>query len=105
MLWVSQASSPKDREMTQQQPPTEENPPRPPQYRVPRGLYYVAAGAMAMWVFVTFFFRNPYTQAISNDYYDNHPYDETSVWVFVLVIIPMIGLGAFLSWTRRKKSG
>ncbi len=91
--------------MTQDQPPTEQQPPRPPQYRVPRGLYYLVAGVMAMWVFVTFFFRNPYTQAVSNDYYDKHPYDETSVWVLVLVIIPMIGLAAFLSWMKRKKSG
>jgi len=82
---------------------TEEQPKKPPQYRVPRGLYFLTAGVMAMWVFVVFFFRNPYTQSVSNDYYDKHPYDETSTWVLVLVIIPMIGLAAFLTWTRRKQ--
>ncbi len=90
--------------MTQEQPPTEQQAPKPPQYRVPNGLYYVAAGAIALWVFVTFFFRNPYTQATSGDYYDKHPYDETSTWVLVLVIIPLIGLGAYISWMRRKSS-
>jgi len=81
---------------------TDEQPKKPPQYRVPRGLYFLTAGVMALWVFVVFFFRNPYTQAVSNDYYDTHPYSETSTWVLVLVIIPMIGLAAFLTWTRRK---
>jgi hypothetical protein len=89
--------------MTQEQPQKQQQSPRPPQYRVPKGLYFLAAGVMALWVFVTFFFRNPYTQAVSNDYYDKHPYDETSVWVMVLVIIPLIGLGAYVSWMKRKR--
>lgn len=83
---------------------SEEQTPKPPKYGVPRGLYYIVAGVVAMWVFVVFFFRNPYTQAISNDYYDRHPYDETSTWVLVLVIVPMIGLGALLTWNRRQRS-
>jgi hypothetical protein len=49
-------------------------------------------------------FSQPYTQSVSNDYYDTHSYSETSTWVLVLVIIPMIGLAAFLAWTRRKRS-
>ncbi len=86
--------------MTEERPNPEN---KPPQFRVPRELYFLVAGVLALWVFVTFFFRNPYTQATSGDYYDRHPYDETSVWVIVLVIIPMIGLAAFLSWTRRRR--
>ncbi len=81
---------------------TQEQPEKPPKYRIKRGVYVVAAAVFVMWVYVVFFFRNPYTQAISNDYYDTHPYDETSTWVLVLVIIPMIGLAGFLAWTRRK---
>jgi hypothetical protein len=89
--------------MTQEQPHQPPQTPKPPQYRISKGLYLVAAGVMALWVFVTFFFRNPYTQAVSNDYYDKHPYDETSVWVLVLVIIPMMGLAAYISWMKRKR--
>ncbi|HMK91220.1 MAG TPA: hypothetical protein VK446_16510 [Methylocystis sp.] len=74
---------------------------RPPQYRVPTKLYYIAGGVIAMWIFVTFFLRNPYTQATEGDYYDRHPYDEFTTWALVLVVIPMIGLAAFLAWTRR----
>ena len=82
---------------------TDEPPTPPKKYRVPGGLYYLTAGVIAMWVFVVFFFRNPYTQAVSFDYYDRHPYDETATWVLVLVIIPMIGLAAFLAWQRRQR--
>jgi hypothetical protein len=81
---------------------SEQQPNKPQQYRVPRGLYYLTAAVMALWVYVVFFFRNPYTQSVSMDYYDRHPYDETSVWVVVLVIVPMIGLAGFLAWRRRQ---
>lgn len=85
-----------------QEPTTPQEQPKP-RYRVPRGLYILSGAVMVMWVFVTFFFRNPYTQSVSFDYYDKHPYDENTTWVLVLVIIPLIGLGAFISWTRRRQ--
>jgi hypothetical protein len=75
-----------------------------PQYRVPRALYFITGAAVALSIFVTLFVRNPYTQSMQGDYYDTHPYDETSVWVLVLVVIPMIGLAAFIAWTRRKQN-
>jgi phospholipase C len=75
-----------------------------PKYGVPRGLYFVTGAAVALSIFVTLFVRNPYSQSMEGGYYDKHPYDETSVWVLVLVIIPMIGLAAFIAWTRRKQS-
>ena len=68
------------------------------------GLYFVTGAIVALSIFVTLFVRNPYTQSMEGDYYDKHPYDETSVWVLVLVVIPMIGLAAFIAWTRRKQS-
>ena len=80
---------------------SEEQQEKPVRYRISPKLYFLAAGAIAMWIFVTFFFRNPYTQATQGDYYDRHPYDETSIWTLVLVVIPMIGLGALIAWTRR----
>ena len=82
---------------------TEEQPPKPPQFKIARGLYFLAAGVIALWIFVTFFFRNPYQQAVSMDYYDRHPYDENSVWFVVLVVVPMMGLAAFIAWSRRQK--
>lgn len=98
--------------MTQQQqqepvPPVEESEPSAapavPKFKVSRGLYLVAGAAVALSLFVTLFVRNPYTQAVQGDYYDTHPYDETQVWVLVLVVIPMIGLAAFIAWTRRRQ--
>jgi len=82
---------------------TDDQPNKPPQFQVSRKLYYLVAGVMAMWVFVTFFFRNPYTQSTQGDYYDKHSFDETSTWTLVLVVIPMMGLAAFLAWMRRKR--
>jgi uncharacterized membrane protein YhaH (DUF805 family) len=80
-----------------------DEPPKPPQFQISRKLYYIVAGVIAMWIFVTFFLRNPYTQSVEGDFYDKHPYDETSTWTLVLVVIPMIGLAAFLAWTRRTR--
>jgi len=77
--------------------------PRPPQYRIPRSLYVVVAVVMAVWVAVTFFLRNPYTQATQGDYYERHSFDEGSIWTIVLVVVPLIGFAAFFTWTRRKR--
>ncbi|MBI1868922.1 MAG: hypothetical protein HYS06_11635 [Methylocystis sp.] len=86
------------------EPPTDEPPKEAqPQFRVNPGLYVFAAIVLIVWVFVTFFFRNPYLNAVSFDYYDRHPYDETTVWIYVLVIVPLIGLGAFLLWIMRAR--
>jgi hypothetical protein len=90
-------------ETTMTQEPVSQEEEKKPQYQIPRGLYIVTGAVMALWVFVTFFLRNPYTQAVSIDYYDKHPYDENTTWVLVLVIIPMIGLAAFIAWTRRRQ--
>jgi hypothetical protein len=62
----------------------------------------VTAAVIALWIFVVFFFRNPYTQAVSMDYYDRHPYDEASVWTMALVIVPLIGLAGFIAWRRKQ---
>jgi hypothetical protein len=87
----------------EERPMTDDQQNKPPQFRISPKLYYLVAGIIAMWVFVTFFFRNPYTQSTEGGYYDKHPYDETSTWTLVLVIIPMIGLAAFLAWARRRR--
>lgn len=78
--------------------------PRPPSFVSPQ-LYIFAAIVVAMWIFVTFFYRNPYQQAVSFDYYDRHPYDEATIWTYVLIIVPLIGLGALLMWVNRRKAG
>lgn len=77
---------------------------RPPSFVSPQ-LYIFAAIVVAMWIFVTFFYRNPYQQAVSFDYYDRHPYDEATIWTYVLIIVPLIGLGALLMWVNRRKAG
>ncbi|HTO78277.1 MAG TPA: hypothetical protein VMJ31_00720 [Methylocystis sp.] len=83
-----------------------EDPRKPPQFKISRSLYYLTAAIVCMSIFVTFFYRNPYTQAVSGDYYEKHPYDETSVWTLVLVIVPAIGLaGAIAAWMRRQRRG
>ncbi|HYA80886.1 MAG TPA: hypothetical protein VED87_08155 [Methylocystis sp.] len=82
---------------------TEEQPDKPPQFRIPPKLYFFVAGVLAMWIFVTFFFHNPYTQAVQNDFGETRSYGEASVWTLVLFVIPMIGLVAFIAWTRRKR--
>lgn len=84
-----------------------QEPNKPPQFRISRGLYLAAAAILGLWIFVTFFFRNPYTQAVSGgDYYDKHPYDESSVWTLVLVIVPAIGAAAAIySWFRQRQQG
>lgn len=82
---------------------TDEQPKQPgPPFFVSRKLYVFAAVVIAMWIFVAFFFRNPYQQAVSFDYYDKHPYDETMVWTYVLVVVPLIGFAAFLIWINRR---
>jgi hypothetical protein len=83
-----------------------QEPKKPPQFRISRGLYFAAAAILGLWIFVTFFFRNPYTQAVSGDYYDKHPYDEASTWTLVLVIVPAIGVaGALYTWYRQRQQG
>jgi hypothetical protein len=84
-----------------------DEPPKDPIYRllVSRQLYVLAAVVLALWVFVTFFFRNPYRQAVEFDYYDKHPYDEGTVWTYVLVVVPMIGLVAAMLWWQRRNVG
>lgn len=90
--------------MSQEHMSQEQEPKKPgPTYVVSRQLYALAAVVVAGWIFVTFFFRNPYQQAATGfDYYDKHPYDETSTWLLVLVVIPLIGLAGALSWFYRK---
>ncbi|ARN80292.1 hypothetical protein [Methylocystis bryophila] len=83
-----------------------EHPRKPPQFKISRSLYYVTAAVVGMSIFVTFFLRNPYTQAVSGDYYEKHPYDETSVWTLVLVIVPAIGVAAAIyTWFRQRQQG
>ncbi|HEY8063720.1 MAG TPA: hypothetical protein VIF40_03215 [Methylosinus sp.] len=82
----------------------------PPKDRIPRllasrQLMFFTAVILALWVFVTFFFRNPYQQAVEFGYYDSHPYDEGTIWTYVLFVIPMIGLGAALLWWQRRSAG
>jgi hypothetical protein len=81
-----------------------DEPPKGPiqRFLVSRQLVFFTAIILAMWVFVTFFFRNPYQQAVQFDYYDKHPYDEGTVWAYVLIVVPMIGLGAALLWWQRR---
>jgi hypothetical protein len=82
---------------------TDEPPKDPiPRFLASRQLIFFTAIILAMWVFVTFFFRNPYQQAVQFDYYDKHPYDEGMVWTYVLIVVPMIGLGAALLWWQRR---
>lgn len=84
---------------------TDEQPKQPgPPFHVSRQLYVFAAVVIAVWIFVTFFFRNPYQQAVSFDYYDKHPYDEATIWTYVLVVVPLIGLGALLVWVNRRSA-
>ncbi|PWB79830.1 MAG: hypothetical protein C3F11_19615 [Methylocystaceae bacterium] len=78
--------------------------PRPSSFVSPQ-LYIFAAIVVAVWIFVTFFYRNPYQQAVSFDYYDKHPYDEATIWAYVLIVVPLIGLGALLVWVNRRKAG
>lgn len=80
-----------------------EEPKKPPQFRISRSLYYLTAAIVGMSIFVTFYVRNPYTQAVSGDYYEKHPYDETSVWTTVLVIVPAIGLAGLIAWMIRRQ--
>ncbi len=84
-----------------------EDPKKLPQFKISRGLYFVTAAILGLWIFVTLFFRNPYTQAVSGgDYYDKHSYDEGSTWTLVLVIVPAIGIaGALYSWYRQRQQG
>jgi hypothetical protein len=89
--------------MTEEQPTqAPEQPPKPPQFKVARGLYWITGGVVALSIFVTMFVRNPYEQAVSMDYYDRHSYDENYVWFIVLVVVPMMGLAAFIAWRRRQ---
>jgi hypothetical protein len=82
-----------------------EDPKKLPQFKISRSLYYLTAAIVGMSIFVTFFYRNPYTQAVSGDYYEKHPYDETSVWTLVLVIVPAIALaGIIAAWMRRQRN-
>ena len=82
-----------------------EDPKKPPQFKISPTLYYLTAAIVGMSIFVTFFYRNPYTQAVSGDYYEKHPYDETSVWTLVLVIVPAIALvGIIVAWMRRQRN-
>jgi hypothetical protein len=80
-----------------------ENPRKPPQFKVSRSLYYLTAAIVGMSIFVTFFLRNPYTQAVSGDYYDKHSYDENSAWTLVLVVVPAIGLAGLIAWMVRQR--
>jgi hypothetical protein len=75
--------------------------PEPP-FRINRQLFLLAAVVMAMWVFVTFFYRNPYQQAVSFDYYDKHPYDEATLWTYLLVVLPLLGFGALMMWINKR---
>lgn len=83
---------------------TDEQPNKPQQYRISPKLYFLVAGVLALWIFVTFFFHNPYTQATQPDFGETRSYGEASVWTLVLVVIPMIGLVALVAWVRRKRS-
>lgn len=93
--------------MSDEQPKSaDEQPKEPrPQFRPSRQLYILAGVLVAVWIFVTFFYRNPYQQAVSFDYYDKHPYDETMVYSYLLIVLPLIGLGALVLWVNRRKAG
>ncbi|MFY9658245.1 MAG: hypothetical protein WAK01_16965 [Methylocystis sp.] len=83
-----------------------QEPKKPPQFKVSRSLYYLTAAIVGMSIFFTLYVRNPYTQAVSGDYYDKHPYDEGSVWTLVLVIVPAIGVAAAIyTWFRQRQQG
>jgi hypothetical protein len=82
-----------------------EEPKKPPQFRISRSLYYLTAAIVGMSIFVTFFLRNPYTQAVSGDYYEKRPYDESSFWTLILVIVPALALAGFVAWRNRRQRG
>jgi hypothetical protein len=82
-----------------------QEPKKPPQFKISRTLYYVTAAVVGMSIYVTYFYRNPYTQAVSGDYYEKHSYDEASVWTLVLVIVPAIGLAGLIAWMIRRQRG
>jgi hypothetical protein len=90
--------------MSKEEPSAPELPetPRPPQFQIPRSLYVVVAAALALWVGVTFFLRNPYTQAIQGDYYERRSFDDGTMWA-VIFVVALMGLGAFISWARRQQ--
>jgi hypothetical protein len=93
----------KERAMSKTEPSVPETPeaPRPPQFKIPRSLYFVSGGLIALWIGVTFFLRNPYTQAIQGDYYERRSFDDTAMWA-VIFVVALMGLGAFISWSRRQ---
>jgi len=79
---------------------TDEQPKKPPQYRVPRGLYFLTLASW-LWVFVVFFLSQPYTQAVSTTITTRIPIARPRPGARA-GDHPMIGLAAFLAWTRRK---
>jgi hypothetical protein len=71
--------------MTDQQPQNE--PPKPPEYKIPPALYAVT-GAIVLGSILLTVFRNPYTNAVSGDYYENRGTNDYALWVAIFVGIP-----------------
>jgi len=89
--------------MTDEDEKPDPEPRKPPQIKISPGLYWLTGAILGMWVFVVFFFRNPYQQAVSGDYYDKNPYDESWIWWVILVLAPMLALAAYMAWRRRRE--
>ena len=92
--------------MTDEQPqvPPPEQPPenRPPQIRLSPQLYIFTAVVVIGSILFTLFIRNPYTQAVSGDYYESRTFDDGALWVAIFVGIPALWYGYRLFMKRIK---
>jgi hypothetical protein len=68
-----------------------EGPPRrpePPTMLVPRSYIFLTIFVVVLSIVVTLFMRNPYTQAISGDYYERTSLDSSILWAIIFIGLP-----------------
>lgn len=79
--------------------------PSRPVLLVPRSYVILTALVIAASIFVTLFMRNPYTQAVSGDYYERSSLDNSIIWAVIFIGLPSMWF-AYQKWVApwlRKK--
>ena len=71
--------------------------PTRPVLLIPRSYVILTIFVVAISIFVTMFMRNPYTQAVSGDYYERSSLDSSIVWAAIFIGLPGLWF-AYQKW-------
>lgn len=80
--------------------------PEPPTILVPRSYIFLTIFVVVLSIVVTLFMRNPYTQAISGDYYERTSLDSSILWAVIFIGLPGLWFTYHkwvAPWLRRRR--